>query len=89
MEEKKKEKRNWPIYSFLTLIVGLLFLILCSIYYFTSLFYSWVNYSLEQDGYYMQDESYDNTTGNEITIYPEPTGSMIIDSNNTVNNTVE
>jgi len=88
MDEKKKEKRSWPIYALLVLIIFLLFMILCSIYYFASLFWRWVDYSLKQDGYYSQFESYDNTIGNEIIINPGPTGNMIIDSSNTLNNTI-
>jgi len=66
MEQKKKEKRIWPIYAFLTIIVFLLFMILISIYYFCSVFYSWAQYDIQNNGYLVQDESYDNTIGNEI-----------------------
>lgn len=79
MEEEKNKKRNWPIYVFLTVIIILLFLILCSVYYFTSLFWGWIDYSLKQDGYYTQDENYDSTVGNEIIINPGPTSNMIMD----------
>jgi len=67
MEEKRKEKRNWPIYAFLTMIMFLLIMILFSIYYFCSVFYSWAQYSLEKDGYFVQEESYDNTMINSTT----------------------
>jgi len=65
-EKKKKEKHSWPIYVFLTIIIFLLFMILVSIYYFCSVFYSWAQYSLEQEGYFVQEGSYNNTIENAI-----------------------
>lgn len=64
MDEKKKGKHSWPLYAFLTIIIFLLFMILISIYYFCSVFYSWAQYSLEQDGYFVQEESFNNTIVN-------------------------
>lgn len=66
-EKKKKEKRTWPLYVFLTIIIFLLLMILVSIYYFCTVFYSWAQYSLQKDGYFIQDESYNNTIVNEIS----------------------
>jgi len=83
MEQKKKEKRSWPLYIFLTIIIVLLFMILIAIYYFCSVFYSWAGYSLQQAGHIIQDESYNNAIGNEIII-----GTPAVE-NITINNTVE
>ena len=89
-EKKKKEKRNWPIYGFLTIIIFLLFMILVSIYYFCSVFYSWAQYSLHKDGYYAQNETYDNTIGNEIIIGTPPAiDNTMINSTPIIENTVE
>ena len=74
MEDKNKKKRSWPLYTFLTVIIFLLFMILISIFYFCSVFYTWAQYSLEQDGYFVQNEIYDNT---------------IVNSTPSINNTVD
>jgi len=81
MEQKKKEKRTWPIYIFLTIIIILLFFILCSIYSCYSVFYSWPSYSLQESGYFDKN---DNTIGNELII-----NNTIIDATPSANNTVE
>ena len=84
MEMKNKEKRSWPLYAFLIIIVFLLIMILFSIYYFCSVVYTWAQYSLQQDGYFVQSE-----TGNEIIINNNVGDNTTIISTPNVNNTVD